>query len=118
MARRVGFGSGGEERQAPPEPNPAEQGRPLDVRFRPPVPRALYKGQSRPVVWVVLAFLGFWLVGWTVGIVFALGQVLGQSDADPFLYVWLGFAVLGEVVAVLVLFNIIRGLRSLPEKPE
>ena len=82
------------------------------------MPRALFKGQARPVVWVVLAFLGFWLVGWTAGILFALGQVLGSSDAEPFLYVWLGFALIGEVIAVWVLVNILRGLRAAPEKPE
>lgn len=118
MARRVGFGNGGKKRPAPREPNPAELSRPLDVRFRPPVPRAIYKGQFRPVVWVVLAFLGFWLVGWTIGIVVVVVQLLAQPDADPFLYVWLGFAAIGWTFGVWVLINIVRGLRSLPEKPE
>ena len=124
MARRVGFGDGGEKRQAPSEPPPgpqpaqAPQRRPLNLRFRTPVPRTLFRGQARPVVWVVLAFLGFWLVAWTAGILFALGQVLGSPDAEPFLYLWLAFALIGEAVAVWVMINILQGLRAAPEKPE
>ena len=63
-----------------------------------------------PRVWLVVAFLGLWLVGWVTGEAFALRQLLGPGPpaARLFLAAWLagwtfgGAAALGIGVWMLV----------------
>ena len=101
MARRVGFGDGGRTRPAPSDP-----------RFRKPLLKALTGSKARPIVWIVMGFLGFWLVGWTAAIAVALNTVIADPGGEPFLWVWLAFALLAEAFALWVLIMIVRGLRA------
>ncbi len=63
-----------------------------------------------PRIWLVVAFLGLWLVGWLTGEVFALRQLVGPAPmaARLFLVVWLigwtlgGGAALGAALWMLV----------------
>ncbi len=63
-----------------------------------------------PRIWIVVAFLGLWLVGWVTGEAFALRQLIGPGPpaARLFLAVWLagwtfgGAAALGIGVWMLV----------------
>ena len=122
MARRVGFNKTGDASPAnvdDPGVHPsASEPRAPNLRFRHPVPRPVYKGQVRPLVWIILAVLGFWLAAWTLGIVLVLSGEFGDFGGTPFLYVWVGIAALGDGVAIFVLIKIIQGLRNAPEKPE
>ena len=60
-----------------------------------------------------IGFLIFWLCGWTVGIVFAVGAFLSSVDdgaigPEWFLLVWIVFAVFGWFVALRILLGLIR----------
>lgn len=63
-----------------------------------------------PRIWLVIVFLGFWLVGWVTGEVFAARQLFGPGPpaARLFLLVWLagwtlgGGAALGACLWMLV----------------
>jgi hypothetical protein len=64
----------------------------------------------------IIGFLGFWLVGWTVGIIFALSAVFSDKTdfggEDAFLLVWLAFAIIGWIFGVWILATIVRGIRA------
>jgi hypothetical protein len=55
-----------------------------------------------PRIWLVVGFLGLWLVGWVTGEVFALRQLLepGPAAARLFLIVWLTFWTFGGSAAL------------------
>ena len=55
-----------------------------------------------PRIWLVVAFLGLWLVGWVTGEAFALRQIVepGPPVARLFLAVWLGGWTLGGAAAL------------------
>lgn len=67
--------------------------------------------------WFAIIFLIFWLCGWTLGIVFAIGAVLGEMSSGAFgphlfLLVWIAFALVGWVVAFGVLIGLLRSALS------
>ncbi len=82
-----------------------------------PVPKAYYAGQRRPVIWVVISFLSFWLVGWMAGIGFAVSTLIEQSQPPLFLFLWLTFAVLGWLFGIWILLILVRALRAAPKAP-
>ena len=55
-----------------------------------------------PRIWLVVAFLGLWLVGWVTGEVFALRQLAGPAPtvARLFLVVWLAGWTAGGAAAI------------------
>ncbi|HUS54826.1 MAG TPA: hypothetical protein VMY41_12610 [Thermohalobaculum sp.] len=63
--------------------------------------------------WVVIAFLTFWLTGWTAGIGFAFNALLSVWPDDlaggGFLIIWLIFAVSGWVFVVRAIIGLLRG---------
>ncbi|MEM7270790.1 MAG: hypothetical protein AAF401_16255 [Pseudomonadota bacterium] len=97
MVRRVGFGDRYGERRTDKRIETAE---------RTSSPRR--SGVSRVFIG---GFLIVWLVGWTSGIVFALSEIVeqGLGAADFGLFVWVAFAVIGWIFAVVMLFRVITG---------
>jgi hypothetical protein len=55
-----------------------------------------------PRIWLVVAFLGLWLVGWATGEAFALREILGPGPpaARLFLVVWLAGWTFGGAAAL------------------
>ncbi|MDH3665503.1 MAG: hypothetical protein OEN23_01080 [Paracoccaceae bacterium] len=121
MVRRVGFNDDQAGDPAPPQAEPApdlpDHARRRGLRFAVPVPKAYYAGQRRPIIWVVISFLGFWLVGWTAGIAFAVSTLFEQSHPPLFLFLWLTFAVLGWLFGVWILLILVRAVRAAPKAP-
>ena len=65
--------------------------------------------------WVVILFLSFWLTGWSIGIVTVL-MLITSGSTDSFLFIWVGFALLGWFVAVYVLIQQIKGVKPFQKK--
>jgi hypothetical protein len=132
MARRIGFGDTPEraERSSPSTPGdpPGNDGTPgsssplARLRFGPRSFEQIYAGEARPAVWFIIAFLGFWLAGWTVGILFAVGALVGTLGSfgfeTVFLVVWVIAALAGWAFAVWVLLRLVQGMRSVSKRPE
>ena len=131
MVRRVGFSDTQRDRpiarpatleKTPPADMPSDDvARARALRFGPPRIKALYAGQKKPVFWLIIGFMCFWLVGWTLGILFAIGALLGgtsgDSGGDIFLLFWLVGASIGWIFAVWVLYWLFRGVRAAGKKP-
>lgn len=65
-------------------------------------PEGLEIVMPAPRVWLVVAFLGLWLVGWVTGEAFALRQLVepGPAAARVFLAVWLAGWTFGGAAAL------------------
>ena len=98
MVRRVGFGD--EDRSPREEPKDAPQSTPPS--------KGGGKGGTR---FVVGAFLSVWLLGWSAGIAAAINEIIeqGLGAADTFLFVWVAFASIFWVIAVVMLWRSLTG---------
>ncbi len=125
MVRRVGFGSPSDRAQEEKEDQErakriaerlAADKRAAATRTKPKTNRpdknsvalgALSKG---PKV-LMFVFLSVWLVGWTIGIIFAFDTFSSSGEwfTRIFLSVWLLFAIIGWFVVVGVLLRILFG---------
>lgn len=124
--RRIGFGGPPErperkppqrrevERSEEPPSAPAVGREPRDAGDR-----AQPAGAGGVAGRIAIAlFLGFWLVGWSAGILRAADELwrgleLRDAQAVGFYGPWLAFAVLGWLVAVWFLWRVVSGRRPL-----
>lgn len=111
----MGFGDAGPGWAGAPEPPTGSVARGPDPRFR--SPQRFRAAEWRPVILVLIALLGFWLVGWIAGIGFAAAALLREPDAPLVLLGGLVFSVIGVAFGLWVLAMLVRALRAAPKRP-
>jgi hypothetical protein len=52
--------------------------------------------------WFLLAFLPFWLTGWTIGGIAAISALITGKSEGPFLIIWLCGWIVGETLVILI----------------
>jgi hypothetical protein len=67
--------------------------------------------------WFGILFLPVWLIGWLLGEVFALREVVSGKGPVPFLLVWLTMWTLGGGLAALSWLWMVAGKERLTVKP-
>jgi hypothetical protein len=83
-------------------------------------PEGLEIVMPAPRIWPVVVFLGFWLVGWATGEVFALRQILSPAPAPAkaFLAVWLAFWTFGGTAALSICVWMLAGHERVRLRPD
>jgi len=106
MTRRIGFGNKPRDIETTTAPKPVTD---TPAPERDPRVRAL-AGMNWKIRGFILAFLGFWLAGWTTGMVFVAGAIADASSWPTrlFLIFWLLAATAGWVFAVYAWFKVLR----------
>ena len=104
MVRRVGFGSTDDEQTAPSTAEVTNSR--LDSGAQPQDTKPI----SGPVRVFIVIFIGIWLVGWSVGIIFAvIALFMGDDFSKLFLIFWIVLASGGWLFAVKFLIALLRG---------
>ncbi len=89
--------SGADSSSVPPSPS-SEPGMPAKLQASYDVSPERMAIVSRARSWGVIAFMGLWLTGWTVGCVFLTTQVVEEPELSKILF---GAAVLGRLAGGL-----------------
>lgn len=110
MVRKVGFDTG-EDRKSVADRVLDEhraKARAKDAVAKQAEMEELAREAARPKrQWFPIIFLTVWLTGWS-GAIYAVISVILSGERDGGLYLWLGFAIIGWLMAVFFLVMLIR----------